>query len=95
MPTVAPGQHSKSLHNNAVCKFHCRRDLVISAFRCGGKIYINISMGISYWLNELLNIGISDISKNLISCIPSMKLFKYIDKVLLYPGIITIKINLI
>ncbi len=36
------GKHNKSIHNNTVCKFHCRRDLMIAAIRCREKIYIYI-----------------------------------------------------
>ncbi len=57
------GQHGKSKHNNSVCKFHNRRDLMISAIRCGGKKPIYIGIGMDYQPNELLNIGISDIGK--------------------------------
>ncbi len=41
------GQHSKSLQNNTVCKFDCRRDMMISVTRCGWKhLY-------QYWLSAL------------------------------------------
>ncbi len=39
--------------DNTVCKFHYRRDFMISAIRCGEKNYIYISIGIDFRLNEL------------------------------------------
>ncbi len=43
------GQHSKSKHNNTVCKFHYRRHLMISAIRCGENFtYI---YQYRYWLS--------------------------------------------
>ncbi len=44
MPVLAGGQHGKSLHNTTVCKFHHRGDLMMSANRCGGKMYILVSI---------------------------------------------------
>ncbi len=62
-------QHSKSTHNNAVCKFHYGRDVMICANRCGEKYtYISVSVSIickmscklsAYWIS----------AKNPISCI--------------------------
>ncbi len=37
------GQRNKNMHNNTECKFHYRRDLMISAIMCGGKKYTYIS----------------------------------------------------
>ncbi len=64
------GQHSLSVHINTVCKFHYRRDLMISAIRCGkqytyilvlvaliGQMSCNI---LAYWA----------LAKNPIPCIP-------------------------
>ncbi len=42
------GQHSMSMHNNTACKFNCRRNLMISAIRCGEKIYRYIGISIDY-----------------------------------------------
>ncbi len=43
----------KSVHDNTVCKFHYREDLMMSAIRCGEK-YTHVSVtSIDYWLNEL------------------------------------------
>ncbi len=61
MSDMPVGQHSKSMHYNTVCKFHYRRDLMISATRCEEKIYKYIGIGIGYRPNESWNIGISDI----------------------------------
>ncbi len=41
-------QHGKSMHNNTVCKFHYRRDLMISVIRCGGRMY---TYWYWYWLS--------------------------------------------
>ncbi len=45
---LSAGWHGKCLHNNTACKFPYRRDLMISAIRCWGKIYI---YRYQYWLS--------------------------------------------
>ncbi len=56
-------QRAKSMQNNTVCKFNYRKDLIISASRCGAKTYIYIGTGIVYQPNDLYNIDILDIGK--------------------------------
>ncbi len=64
------GKHVKSMNNITVCKSHYRRDLMISAIRCGGKNYIYILISISIIGQMSCKIPVYLIStKNPISCI--------------------------
>ncbi len=56
------------MHDNTACKFHYRRDLMISAIRCGEKINISVSDSIIGHMScKILACWI--LAKNPISCI--------------------------
>ncbi len=76
-------ERDKSMHNDTTCKLHYRRDLMISAIRCG-EIYVYISVSVSVIGQMNCKISAYRISaKNPISFIPAFVRSAQSDETLL------------